>query len=159
MARGDLPTAFHEAGRVVAAWSRGLKTHSVTIIPTPEFRGHVLHANPLRGIRLDCDGSARVRLRAELAIVVCLAGPEAQKRHGPRSWRSHHGDFDFKKAVDLASSFNSSDEAVHAYLDWLAIVTRDEIALLWPQVEKVAQALVVRRTLTAAEVKALLARA
>lgn len=29
-----------------------------------------------------------------------------------------------------------------AYLDWLAIVTRDEIALLWPQVEKVAHALV-----------------
>ena len=35
-----------------------------------------------------------------------------------------------------------SDEPVRAYLDWLAIVTRDEIALLWPQVEKVAHALV-----------------
>ena len=35
-----------------------------------------------------------------------------------------------------------SDEAVRAYLDWLAIVTRDEIVLLWPQVEKVAHALV-----------------
>ena len=31
---------------------------------------------------------------------------------------------------------------MRAYLDWLAIVTRDEIALLWPQVEKVAHALV-----------------
>jgi hypothetical protein len=38
-------------------------------------------------------------------------------------------------------------------------VTRDEIAALWPQVETVAQALVRERTLTAAEVKALLARA
>jgi hypothetical protein len=159
MARGDLSTAFHEAGHVVAAWSRGLKTHSATIVPTPEFRGHTLHANPLRGIRLDYDGSARARLRAELAIVVCLAGPEAQRRHSPRSWRAHHGDFDFRKAVDLASSFNSSNEAVHAYLDWLAIVTSDEIAARWPQVETIAQALVVRRTLSAVEVEALLARA
>ena len=52
---------------------------------------------------------------------------------------------------------NGSDEAVRAYLDWLAIVTRDEIIQLWPQVEKVAHALVRERTLTAAEVKALLA--
>ena len=48
VARGDLATAFHEAGHVAAAWSRGLKIHSATIDPTPEFRGHTLHANPLR---------------------------------------------------------------------------------------------------------------
>jgi hypothetical protein len=69
---------------------------------------------------------ARVRDRAESAIVVYLAGPEAQQRHNPRSWRAHHGAADFKQAVDLASRFNGSDEAVRAYLDWLAIVTRDE---------------------------------
>jgi hypothetical protein len=36
-------------------------------------------------------------------------------------------------------------------------VARDEIAALWPHVEKVAQALVAQRTLTAAEVKPLVA--
>ena len=54
---------------------------------------------------------------------------------------------------------SSSGEAVRASLDWLAIVTRDEITTLWPQVETVAHALVARRTLTAVEVEALLARA
>ena len=54
---------------------------------------------------------------------------------------------------------STSGEAAHAYLDWLTVVARDEIAALWPQVEMVAQALVARRTLAAAEVKALLARA
>ena len=54
--------------------------------------------------------------------------------------------------------FTSSEEAARAFLDWLAIVTRDEIAAVWPRVETVAQALVARRTLTAAEVKTLLAR-
>src|ERR1700733_9150381 len=67
----------------------------------------------------------------------------------PRSWRAHHGAADFKQAVDLASRFNGSDEAVRAYLDWLSVVARDEIAALWPHVEKVAHALVARQTLTA----------
>jgi hypothetical protein len=84
VARGDLATAFHEAGYVVAAWSRGLKIHSATIDPTLEFRGHTLHANPLRGIRFNLS-LARVRDRVESAIVVYLAGPEAQQRHNPRS--------------------------------------------------------------------------
>jgi hypothetical protein len=144
------------SGRVAAAWSRGLKIHSATIDPTPEFRGHTLHANPLRGIRFKLS-LARLRDRAESAIVVYLAGPEAQQRHSPRSWRAHHGASDFKQAFDLATGLNTSEEAVHAYLDWLTVVARDEIVALWPQVEKVAHALVARRTLTAGEVKSLLA--
>jgi hypothetical protein len=157
VARGDLATAFHEAGHVAAAWSRGLKIHSATIDPTPEFRGHTLHANPLRGIRLNLS-LARVRDRAESAIVVYLSGPEAQQRHNPRSWRAHHGASDFKQAFDLAMGLSTSGEAAHAYLDWLTVVARDEIAALWPHVETVAHALVARRTLSTAEVKALLAR-
>jgi hypothetical protein len=156
VARGDLATSFHEAGHVAAAWSRGLKIHSATIDPTPGFRGHTLHANPLRGIRLNLS-LARVRDRAESAIVVYLAGPEAQQRHNPRSWRTHHGASDFKQAFDLAIGLSTSGEAAHAYLDWLTVVARDEIEALWPQVEKVAHALVTQRTLTAAEVKTLLA--
>ena len=158
MARDDLPTAFHEAGHVVAAWSRGLKIHNASIVPTPGFQGLVRYASPLCGQRPDYDTSDRVRRRAESEIVVWLAGPEAQRTHSPRSWRAHHGASDFSKAIDLASRFNGSDEAMRAYLDWLAIVTRDEIAVLWPHVEKVAHALVARRTLTAAEVEVLLAR-
>jgi hypothetical protein len=109
----------------------------VTIVPTPGFRGHIWHANPLRGIRLSL---ARVRDRAESAIVVYLAGPEAQQRHNPRSWRTHHGASDFKQAFDLAMGLSTSGEAAHAYLDWLTVVARDEIETLWPQVEKVAHA-------------------
>ena len=95
--RGDLPTAFHEAGHVAAAWRHGLKVHSVTIMPTQEFRGHICHANPLRGIHLDYDGSSRARFRAEVGIIVCLAGPEAQRRFSPRSWRAHHGAGDHER--------------------------------------------------------------
>ena len=99
-----------------------------------------------------------MRDRAESAIVIYLAGPEAQQRRSPRSWRSHDGDSDYERAFELATGLNGSEEAVHAYLDWLTVVARDEIAALWPHVETVAHALVARRTLTAAEVKVLLSR-
>jgi hypothetical protein len=156
VARGDLATAFHEAGHVAAAWSRGLKIHSATIDPTPGFRGHTLHANPLRGIRRNST-LAYMRDRAESGIVVYLAGPEAQQRHNPRSWRSDDGDSDYEQAFELATGLNGSQEAILAYLDWLTVVARDEITHLWPKVEMVAQALIAKRTLSAAEIKALLA--
>jgi hypothetical protein len=109
-----------------------------------------------RGIRLNLS-LARVRDRAKSAIVVYLAGPEAQQRHNPRSWRTHHGASDFRLAFDVAMGLSTSGEAAHAYLDWLTVVARDEIEALWPHVEKVAQALMRERTLAAAGVKALLA--
>ncbi len=69
VARGDLATAFSEGPLPYGA---ALKIHSATIDPTPGFRGHTLHANPLRGIRLNLS-LARVRDR-ESAIVVYLQG-------------------------------------------------------------------------------------
>ena len=99
-------TAFHEAGHAVAAWHAGLEIHSATIVPTPRLDGCVTHANPLYGVHLDCDGSDEARLRAEAAIIVLLAGPAAQRRHNPRSWRSWYGSSDHERAADLAMRIN-----------------------------------------------------
>jgi hypothetical protein len=99
MTRSAMPTAFHEAGHVVAAWSRGVETPGATIAPSPEFQGMGLLVDPLRGIRFDGDTAARAREQAESAIVVWLAGPEAQRTHSPRSWRFRHGVDDFRRAV------------------------------------------------------------
>jgi hypothetical protein len=147
-------TAFHEAGHAVAAWSRGIKVTSATVVPAGRFLGQVTHVNPLRGVRLDCDGSDRARRRAEADIVVLLAGPAAQRRHNPRSWRSCHGASDHERATDLAMRVNGSEEAAEAYLNWLAIVARDEVDTFWDVVERVARELFERRTLSAAEVAA-----
>ena len=109
MARGDLPTAFHEAGHVVA-WSRGVKIHNATIVPSPEFNGLVRHANPLHKLHPDC------ACRLAFAIggirdrrVSCRSRSSAAAQSA--FWRTYHGAADFKKAVDLAMRFNSSDEA------------------------------------------------
>ena len=153
-AAGLEATAFHEAGHAVAAWHAGLKIHRATIVPTPGKHGSVKHVSPLRGIHLDYDGSDRARLRAEADIVVCLAGPAAQRRHSPRSWRSWHGASDHERAADLAMRFNGSDEATSAHLAWLAVVARDQVDSLWDLVERIARELVERRTLSGPEIAA-----
>jgi hypothetical protein len=102
--------AFHEAGYAVVAWRRGFKVHGATIVPSLDFLVSVQHANPLRGIHLEWAGSGRARLRVEAEIVVLLAGPAAQRRFKPRSWRSYHGVSDHERAVDLAMAVCSSEK-------------------------------------------------
>ena len=139
-------TAFHEAGHVVASSRHGLEVHGATIVREADVDGWVENDNPLRGVRLDWDDSARALRRAQLAIIVCLSGPEAQRQYNPRSWHSRHGASDHKLAAHIAMNVNASNEAANGYLRWLEIVARDEIALSWPLIERVASALVERHT-------------
>jgi hypothetical protein len=118
-------TAFHEAGHVVASWRHGLEVHGATIVRAADVDGWVENDNPLRGVRLDWDDSARALRRAQLAIIVCLSGPEAQRQYNPRSWRSRHGASDHKLAAHIAMNVNASNEAANGYLRWLEIVARD----------------------------------
>jgi hypothetical protein len=129
-----------------------------TIVRAADVDGWVENDNPLRGVRLDWDDSARALRRAQLAIIVCLSGPEAQRQYNPRSWRSRHGASDHKLAAHIAMNVNASNEAANGYLRWLEIVARDEIAVSWPLIERVASALVERHTLTAAEIVDILQR-
>jgi hypothetical protein len=94
-------TAYHEAGHVVVTHALGYKPKSVTIVPTRDAHGIMHYPNPLRGIQLDIDGSDRARLLAEQVIKICYAGPLAQQRYRPRSWRRYHGASYFDMATDL----------------------------------------------------------
>jgi hypothetical protein len=58
-------------------------------------------------------------------LIMCLAGPEAQRRYSPRSWRSVHGASDYAQVVDPAVRINGSSEAAGAHVRWQKIVTRD----------------------------------
>jgi ATP-dependent Zn protease len=149
-------TAFHEAGHAVSSWRHKFKVHCATIVPAADLHGEVELENPLHGIRLKFDDSARAHRRVQLAIIVCLSGPEAQRQYNPRSWRSHHGASDLKRAKYLARAINKSDDAKNAYLRWLKVVARDEVAASWPLIERVAGALIARDTLTAAEIAEIL---
>jgi hypothetical protein len=152
-------TAYHEAGHLAAAWRLGIKIRRATIIPTTDCTGEVEHDNPLRGIHLDVDGSDRARLRAEKLIILALAGPEAQRRFNPRSWRAYHGAADHQQAVDIALSLNASEEAAAAHLKWLEVRARDLIVASWDVVEVIAAELLNQGVLSSAHVDAAIVRA
>jgi hypothetical protein len=148
-----LAAAYHEAGHIVAALTQSLADISAAFARTVEFRGPIVHKNALRGAKLGLGESHSARLRAERAILVRLAGPAAQKRHAPRSWRSWHGESDLKQALDLASSVSSSPSAAHALVARLGTAADDLIAARWSLVERVASALIEGSTLSAAQIR------
>ena len=135
-----------------------MKIQRVSIIPEGDAHGRMDHVHPLRGIRLDYDGSDRARLRAERAVIICLAGPEAQRRFNPRSWRSWHGRSDHAEAIDIALHFNASEEAAATHLKWLECRTRDLVAAHWTAIQAVAMGLIDRGTVTGEEARELIMR-
>jgi hypothetical protein len=82
------------------------KIYKATIVPAEDCEGCVHHESPLRGIKLDVDGSDRAEIKANKMVLVCLAGPAAQRHYNPESLddsvRRWHGVSDFDTALDLA---------------------------------------------------------
>jgi len=149
-------TAYHEAGHVVAAWRFGASPRTATIIPHGDAQGEMIQESPLVDAGLDFDGSDHARNRIERAIMICLAGPIAQRHFAPRSWRHWHGGPDYVTAFDLALRINGSPRAAKAHVEWLEIRTQDLLESLWSYVEGIAGDLVIRGTLSPEEIRSAL---
>jgi ATP-dependent Zn protease len=150
-------TAYHEAGHAVAAWTLGYRPTTATILAAGDSAGQVRHENPFPGISLEFDGSDRTRLRVERAIMICFAGPVAQKRYRPTSWRGWHGAADYATAAELAFRVCGSREIASAFLKWLDLRAGSLIADHWDAVERVAAALLERGALGHEEIASLMA--
>jgi len=147
--------AYHEAGHAVAIWKLlNRAPRETTIAPRQEIAGYVLHANPLRGLRLETDDSSRAETEIHQGIMICLAGAVAQRRFAPRSIRGWHPRNDYQRAADLATRVCGSDIEVNAMLRWLQIRTENLIETGWREVEAVANALLERDTLSSEEIVA-----
>lgn len=149
-------TAYHEAGHAVAAWRLGAGPRAVTIMSRSDSQGEVSYQSPLSNIRFDLDGSDRTRNRGERTIIICLAGPIAQRRFAPRSWRRWHGASDYHAAHEIALRLNKSSKAAEAHLKWLEVRTEDLVDSLWNFIERVAVALSVRGMLSSDEIRSIL---
>lgn len=143
-------TAFHEAGHAVVACREGIAVNSATIVSTPDYRGLVTHADPLRGIRMDIEDTLRSRSRARALIRVCLAGHLAQKMKYPRS--HFGGQDDFSTAADLIT-YIGTQNTTNAYMKLLELQTLDILNVFWFQVEALAQALLDQKSLSRKEVR------
>lgn len=87
--------------------------------------------------------------------MVYLAGPAAQRRHRPSSYRHFHAQSDLSNALDLALYLTGSERETRLYLRWLEERTRllVESPLNWLRIEAVANALLEHGTLRAREIR------
>ncbi|MFY9839299.1 MAG: hypothetical protein WAK55_23045 [Xanthobacteraceae bacterium] len=149
-------TAYHEAGHAVVAYFLNYKPELVTIVPTVDAAGHVIHPNPLHGFQLDIDDSDEARLRVESAITICFAGPIAQQRYNPRSWRRVHSQLDYDKIAELVSHVCDSDEQANAFIRWRQIVACDMVKAHWLRIQLVAGQLLERENLSQTDLDAII---
>ena len=68
---------------MAAAWKLHLKIRRATIVPSDDFAGIIEHESPLRGINLAINSSDRAETKTDKAMLICLAGPIAQRRSAP----------------------------------------------------------------------------
>jgi ATP-dependent Zn protease len=148
-------TAYHEAGHAVAAWYLGYRPATASILAGDDSAGQVRHENPFPGINFEFDGSDWTRLKIERAIMICLAGPIAQRRHRRTSWRRWHGAADYAAASELALRAYGSGEIANAFLKWLDFRAKSLVENHWSAIERVAISLLKHATLTHEEIASL----
>jgi hypothetical protein len=134
----------------------GYRPQSVTIVPTVDTTGHIIHPNPLGGFQLNPDSSDEARLRIESLITICFAGPIAQKRYNPRSWRRAHGQWDYEKIAELGLRVCDSAEQASAFIRWREIVACDMVRAHWLRIQLVAGQLLERENLSHTDLDAII---
>ena len=147
-------TAYHEAGHAVACYYLGVKVKSATVVPDKGqgTHGHVRHEDMYRGLDPEIDLSGRARLRMERSIIISLAGAAAQRRYSRQSWRHDHGASDFRAAANLALRIGGDDDGADRFLRWLELRTDRLVQNHWQDIERVARALLERKTMNGGEI-------
>ena len=146
-------TAYHEAGHMVAALRLRVRIRTATIIPGDGYLGKVKHERLFPKIEIEAGDINRIEGKISKQIVISLAGPIAQRRFNPRSWRHYHGQHDHETAADLALKINGRDEkATDAYLKWLSLRAERLIEDDRPLVTACAERLMREKTLGYGEI-------
>ena len=134
--------AYHEAGHAVMCWCEGIGLKRVSIVPSKDFTGQVTHDRVFkRSDRPDEHIGLALKGRMERLARVMCAGPIAQRRHRPGSFRKHQAQSDWDLAADLALRLGGSGEIASAYIKLWDVQARAALDLWWRIVEAVALAL------------------
>jgi ATP-dependent Zn protease len=136
--------AYHEAGHAVLSMQLGYKCLYVTIIPDGVRLGHVCCEDPLIGAHAD---------KIEHALKVLIGAGLAEGRQvGSKSW----GDADDRaSATKLALSATDGDaKRAGALIDQLTSETRELVERHWPDIETLAQRLLVEEQINFLQTKA-----
>lgn len=145
-------TAYHEAGHFIVAHALGMKPRRVTIARRGESLGRV-HCAP--GYATDGSSAEGDDERMEHDAIYSLAGYLAEKRFS-ESADVEMARHDLEHAGELAERLSGSAAEVERRYNALMARAAEAVEKNWPQIEKVAGALLERRTLSRKDVLALL---
>ncbi len=137
-------TAYHEAGHAVAASLKKIPFKLVTIEADALSAGYVKFLKPTRSF-----------VGQHRRGVIALAGEASQRRFNPQSVRSYHAEQDREAVIAYAFNLAGSEKAVQALVKLWSIQATELIEFRWPSVQKVAAMLLQRRTISQADVWAL----
>jgi hypothetical protein len=151
-----MATAYHEAGHAVSAWYLGFEVRSVGAVPSGDALGTTRIINPLRGVDLEWSESAEEQRLAENFALHCLAGPAAQQRYDPHSFRVFHDSGDRTETLQVLGYFTASAGELSAYYQLVQIRARQfvRVAHHWRVIEELAERVFRRRRLSGNQVKA-----
>ncbi len=144
--------AYHEAGHAATHLHFGHDVLQVTIEDDSEAAGHVY----TYGLMMYEPRHRKTLVREH--IIVCYAGGEAQRRITP-SVEPWHVEDDEAQAFDLLRECPPrgvsyvGDDAYCARLEQLRSEARRLVGRLWPEIERIAAALLERGTLSGAELR------
>jgi len=152
-------TAFHEAGHAVVALYFGYLFDEVTILPSAghDSYGHITHAPPLL---YDCRNAREQKTLARQMILSAYAGNPAERLIDPTA-PDFHGAADDDGAFSLSCDYHVfprrrsvgfvGDDIHMAYLGRLKREARRLVSMLRTPIEKLAETLLERTTLTGKE--------
>lgn len=149
--------AIHEAGHAVAAIAVRRGVHGATIVPEAEIDGRVRTARFGNTFRPDIDLPPGHQRLLEAAILVLMAGHEAERIDGRRGRR---GDtIDLITAANLAAHACGSDEEIEALMELQRVRAHNILRLRWNAVLAVAGALLAEKSVSGPRIRALVAEA
>ena len=137
----------------------GIRLKSISVGADELYGGETDYASPLKFREAIDPNDIRARLRLEKAVMLCMAGPLAQKKFAPRGPAADYGGvLDLEDATRLAIRFFRSRKIALAYLDFVReLVSQQwERPRVWAVVERLARALIAKRKLSAAQANAII---
>lgn len=143
--------AHHEAGHAAVDLWFEHDVEEVTIAPEGDRAGHAL---------VDRSGDDALRYEDltvsqvpfERRIMAALAGESAQRRFAPDSVDEDQLHGDRQHILEYLDELDAGTEEIRdAYIQVLRLRTDALISRLWPRVERIAQMLIARGTITGAE--------
>lgn len=154
--------AYHEAGHAVAAWRVGVRLHELSMIEAYRHHGRAAPPPYFEPFTRRGGGEAEVSAhRIENMVLVCLSGPEAQRRFFPTHFRRSHAVPDFDQATELLTYLTSEPGEREAYFRLIDIRARNLVSdvVAWRGIEHLAAALLDRVTLGVREIRGIIAAA